>query len=1192
MIHLLRRGMLAALVMLFLVATSAQGQTCDTFVTTAGSGSGASFADATDLQGALGGASSGDVICVASGVYSPGNTQSSTFNIPEGVTVVGGFAGSESGSVDASQRVANYHAVNPTTLDGDWDNDSADAFGDDTANYSVVTFNATATLDGVIVTGGNESRAPSAINANGVGGGIKVDGGISPSVSPTIQNSVLRGNSSSTAGASISGVNAGYTLINVLITESGGAPDAASVVAAASGRTGLLAAAQDYQINFINVTIAGNGGQAFFDAEAGPTVTLNAENSIFYNNALDLPANSATFQETQATLTNVIFEQESTFCVPGGVTCNNVSGADPNLRTSDGFFTLTSGSSALDFGDQSLLPAGVSLDGAGRARVQGADVDAGAYEGTTAVEPPSQDPDIAFDPAGQLDLGAVLDNGATVSGSFEIQNVGQADLTISSITSAGDAGFNVVSQPADNTVIAASGSETVSVEFTPTVGDFGVKTLTFTVNSDDPDEASATYDVTINVSTADPDIDVTPASLDYGVVQPGSSASQSITISNNGLADLTVSALTLTGDAEFSLDNPPALPLVLAPSASAQVSIEFAPASDGAFSGSLDIVSNDADEGTVSVALAGVSSTAPPIAAVPAPFASSLGDDPNIPTVDNGDYFMVEIRVGSTGNPVSDFFGVGGELNWDPAVVELVTLDEFDVADNDPAINPAAASNPAGSHGLQNPDLDRGAYVASGAFISEGNSTDIIIFEETSEISNGKLFFTSVRQAPAPNIDGIGSVARIAFRVLDDVIALGSGASLSINFTLSDVQATSAGASFLALTLDDAAGELLIIDRAEVWPGDTDDNGEVVIVNPSDIFPIAQCFQVATNARAAVEIDWAGKDALPSAFPGGGDPCTDQVTPNPIFADANGSGDIDQNDVLAIGVNLGQMQPSYATAMMSAEGEEATVEVAADSVVVAEQLQSAVETITLDVSAEGTVLVDVVVREDFLDRSAYGDWLMGFEGSFDLNNVPEAATASIKHDAAYFEQATLVLPALTQRAEAQFDFSFSATRDASKADQGWGGVSVVEGVVAKLFISGLEAGSQVTIGLQSLSVAPNGAAPVSIAEGSFGLALGTTSVAVEEPADETPSTFELGQNYPNPFNPQTTITYALAEQVEVRLAVFDMLGRQVATLLDGVQQAAGRYEVQFDARDLPSGTYFYQIAAGSFVQTGKMQLIK
>ncbi len=88
-----------------------------------------------------------------------------------------------------------------------------------------------------------------------------------------------------------------------------------------------------------------------------------------------------------------------------------------------------------------------------------------------------------------------------------------------------------------------------------------------------------------------------------------------------------------------------------------------------------------------------------------------------------------------------------------------------------------------------------------------------------------------------------------------------------------------------------------------------------------------------------------------------------------------------------------------------------------------------------------------------------------------------------------------------------------------------------------------------------------------------------------------PRTFELLQNYPNPFNPTTVISYQLPVSSEVSLKIYDMLGRQVATLVEG-RQEAGRYQVSFNAVQLASGLYFYRLQAGTFTQTRKMMLLK
>jgi hypothetical protein len=101
-------------------------------------------------------------------------------------------------------------------------------------------------------------------------------------------------------------------------------------------------------------------------------------------------------------------------------------------------------------------------------------------------------------------------------------------------------------------------------------------------------------------------------------------------------------------------------------------------------------------------------------------------------------------------------------------------------------------------------------------------------------------------------------------------------------------------------------------------------------------------------------------------------------------------------------------------------------------------------------------------------------------------------------------------------------------------------------------------------------------------------------VHVNTATDESstlPSNFTLNQNYPNPFNPTTVISYDLPENSQVNLAVYDMMGRRVATLVNE-NVAAGTHQVQFDASSLSSGTYMYRLQAGGNIQTKKLTLIK
>ena len=113
------------------------------------------------------------------------------------------------------------------------------------------------------------------------------------------------------------------------------------------------------------------------------------------------------------------------------------------------------------------------------------------------------------------------------------------------------------------------------------------------------------------------------------------------------------------------------------------------------------------------------------------------------------------------------------------------------------------------------------------------------------------------------------------------------------------------------------------------------------------------------------------------------------------------------------------------------------------------------------------------------------------------------------------------------------------------------------------------------------------------AVGWYGTILRTTNggVFVKQISSEIPEGFSLYQNYPNPFNPITKIRFDIRRSSNVRLIVYDILGREVAALVNE-KLGAGSYEVDWNGSDYPSGVYFYKLSTDGFSDVKKMILVK
>ncbi|MCP3974518.1 MAG: choice-of-anchor D domain-containing protein, partial [bacterium] len=215
-------------------------------------------------------------------------------------------------------------------------------------------------------------------------------------------------------------------------------------------------------------------------------------------------------------------------------------------------------------------------------------------------------PEITVLPTSLLFGDQDVDAGVTVSQTVTITNDGTADLHISMVTPTGDTGeFNLVDS--GEATLTPGSTRAIEVSFDPS--SVGARTVTLTIQSDDTDES--TVDVALNGTGIDQEITVLPSSLLFGAqdVDAGPTVSQTVTITNDGTADLHISAVSPTGDtSEFNLVDSGIAgngAITLTSGGTRTIEVSFDPSGVGAKAVTLTIQSDDTDESTVDVALNG-----------------------------------------------------------------------------------------------------------------------------------------------------------------------------------------------------------------------------------------------------------------------------------------------------------------------------------------------------------------------------------------------------------------------------------------------------------------------------------------------------------------------------------------------------------------------------------------------------------
>jgi hypothetical protein len=148
-----------------------------------------------------------------------------------------------------------------------------------------------------------------------------------------------------------------------------------------------------------------------------------------------------------------------------------------------------------------------------------------------------------------------------------------------------------------------------------------------------------------------------------------------------------------------------------------------------------------------------------------------------------------------------------------------------------------------------------------------------------------------------------------------------------------------------------------------------------------------------------------------------------------------------------------------------------------------------------------------------------------------------------------------------------------------------------EGIIMQANLAAATAEDSTAVDLRVASQGPNGFTMEQIIAPAFAVGNWDTVATGVPPEGGTPASFALEQNYPNPFNPTTTINYQIPISGRVELKVYDLLGREVATLVND-DKAAGRYSIPWNAALMSSGVYFYRLRAGQHTGTKKLLLLK
>ncbi|NNE47291.1 MAG: T9SS type A sorting domain-containing protein, partial [Rhodothermales bacterium] len=409
---------------------------------------------------------------------------------------------------------------------------------------------------------------------------------------------------------------------------------------------------------------------------------------------------------------------------------------------------------------------------------------------------------------------------------------------------------------------------------------------------------------------------------------------------------------------------------------------------------------------------------------------------------------------------------------------------------------------------------------------------DLITLDPVLDPLEGSLALSVARRRDDAGVSGSGSMARISFVVLPSAAA---GPTI---IDIVDVLAVDTLGNEIAVT--PVAGAIEIVEPLIVWPGRT---GFDLFVTSTDVFPIGDCYGVSGPTRPdGVGTAWQPREVMSWYFPVGESRCTAQAVSDPATADANGDGFIDALDVEAISDNFGLSLPT-------APKVRARTTAPVDSSYVPISPIGAEFSLDVTLGTAGTPVANLVGVAASLTLDPGVLSLAGVEGGSSLD---DGDLLSFEH----FDPATGEVETALVRKRGSEPFNASGTVIKVRVE-----VTAPMTEPAKIVLSSVHTNVE-GAGVVAVTTEPAGVSePVVVSNGV---------------SAQLPDQLGVASLYPNPVTTTATVGVEVPAAGDLRLTLFDALGRRVAVPFAG-RVTAGRYTLPVDASHLPSGTYFLRL---------------